>query len=75
MEPGWSQREEGRDLRENEVGDKSAGSGGVKGQGEAARPESGIRTQASCFPVAQGPWAKEGRGKVEASAAVGGPGG
>lgn len=64
MEPGWSQREEGRDLRENEVVDRSAGSGGVKGQGEAARLESGIRTQASCFSVAQGPWARKKKGEA-----------
>lgn len=43
MEPGWSQRLEGRDLRKNGVG-RSASSGGVKGQGEAARLEWGIRT-------------------------------
>lgn len=58
--------------------DRSASSGGVKGQGEAARLEWGIRTQASCFSVAQGPWArnkKKGEAKAEASAAVGGPGG
>lgn len=30
MEPGWSQREEGREVRENEVVDRSAGSGGLK---------------------------------------------
>lgn len=39
--------------------DRSASSGGVKGQGEAARLEWGIRTQASCFSVAQGPWARK----------------
>lgn len=47
------------------VVDRSASSGGVKGQGEAARLGWGIKTQASCFSVAEGPRVrkKEQRGK------------
>lgn len=76
MEPGWSQREEGREVRENEVVDRSAGSGGLKVR--ERQPDWGGDHNPGillfCRPRSQGQ-KKEGEAKVEASAAVGGPGG
>lgn len=65
MEPGWSQREEGREVRENEVVDRSAGSGGLKVR--ERQPDWGGDQNPGillfCRPRSQGQKKEEGRGK------------